>query len=128
MLSKNLTRDVWNILKKKQDEHGFDFKASIFSGCKNTDSGIGVYAGSHDSYYSFGELFNKIISDYHGHKESDKHTSNMDYSKLQTPPLPEADAKMIKSTRIRVGRNLAHYPLGPGVTKAQRKEVEQKVV
>jgi protein-arginine kinase len=31
------------------------------------------------------------------------------------------------STRIRVGRNLADYPLGPGITKAQRDEVEAKV-
>ena len=35
---------------------------------------------------------------------------------------------MIKSTRIRVARNLAEYPLGPGLSKTQRKEVEEKVV
>jgi protein-arginine kinase len=35
---------------------------------------------------------------------------------------------MIKSTRIRVGRNLANYPLGPGLNKEQRVEIEQKVV
>ena len=52
----------------------------------------------------------------------------MDYKKLNTPPLPEEDAELIKSTRIRVGRNLADYPLGPGLTKDQRKEVESKVV
>lgn len=34
---------------------------------------------------------------------------------------------MILSTRIRVGRNLADYPLGPGITKQQRDEVESKV-
>ena len=34
---------------------------------------------------------------------------------------------MILSTRIRVGRNLADYPLGPGVTKQQRDEIESKV-
>jgi len=34
---------------------------------------------------------------------------------------------MIVSTRIRVGRNLAEYPLGPGITKEQRVEVEKKV-
>jgi len=35
---------------------------------------------------------------------------------------------MILSTRIRVGRNLAGYPLGPGISKAQRDEVMAKVV
>lgn len=41
----------------------------------------------------------------------------MDYTKLQCPPFSEKEAKHIRSTRIRVGRNLADYPLGPGVSK-----------
>jgi hypothetical protein len=40
----------------------------------------------------------------------------MESSKLNAPPLPEDEAKLIISTRIRVGRNLADYPLGPGIT------------
>jgi len=34
---------------------------------------------------------------------------------------------MINSTRIRVGRNLADFPLGPGITKEQRDNVEKIV-
>ena len=34
---------------------------------------------------------------------------------------------MIKSTRIRVGRNLADVPLGPGISKEQRDYVEKTV-
>ena len=52
----------------------------------------------------------------------------MDYKKLNTPPFPKSHSKFIKSTRIRVGRNLAEYPLGSCVTREQRKEVETKVV
>jgi arginine kinase len=52
----------------------------------------------------------------------------MDHSKLNAPPFPEEEAKLIKSTRIRVGRNLADFPLGPALTKEQRKEIETKVV
>jgi len=40
----------------------------------------------------------------------------MDSSKLNAPPFPAEEAAMIVSTRIRVGRNLADYPLGPGIT------------
>jgi len=40
----------------------------------------------------------------------------MESSKLNAPPFPEEDGKFIISTRIRVGRNLADYPLGPGIT------------
>ena len=52
----------------------------------------------------------------------------MDHTKLQCPPFAPEDAAMINSTRIRVGRNLADFPLGPGITKEQRNTIEQKVV
>lgn len=43
----------------------------------------------------------------------------MDSTKLNCPPLFADDDpnNLIVSTRIRVGRNLADYPLGPGLTK-----------
>jgi hypothetical protein len=116
-LKKNLTPAIWNELKDKKDKHGFSFRQAIFSGCKNTDSGIGVYAGSHDSYTAFAPLMDRIILDYHKHGKSAKHVSDMDASKLNAPPFAPEDAAMIVSTRIRVGRNLENYPLGPGLTK-----------
>jgi len=128
LLMKNLTPAVWNALKDKSDKYGFTFRQAIFSGCKNTDSGIGVYAGSHDSYTVFAPLMDKIILDYHKHGKSAKHVSDMDASKLKAPPFAAEDAAMIISTRIRVGRNLADYPLGPGLTKEQRLDVMNKVV
>ena len=122
------TREVWEELKDKKDAYNVPYKLCIFSGCKNVDSGIGVYAGSHDSYKTFAPLMDKVIEDYHGHKPEDTHVSDMDASKLQCPPLPQDEAAMIVSTRIRVGRNLDGYPLGPGVSKEQRDEIMQKVV
>jgi len=41
----------------------------------------------------------------------------MDHTQLKCPPFTADEAEMILSTRIRVGRNLAAYPLGPGITK-----------
>lgn len=128
LLAKCLTRQVWDQLKDKKDKHGFTLQQAIFSGSKWTESGVGVYAGSHDSYYAFAPLFDKIIFDYHGHKKEDKHISDMDYKKLNCPKFPADEDAMINSTRIRVGRNLAEYPLGSCVTREQRKEVETKVV
>ena len=51
----------------------------------------------------------------------------MDASKLKCPAFPPDEAAMIVSTRIRVGRNLAEFPLGPGVTKEQRDKIETTV-
>ena len=128
LLSKNLTKEIWDQLKDKKDAHNFDFRSAILSGCQNVDSGIGVYAGSHDSYTAFAPLMDKIIEQYHGHAKTAKHVSDMDFAKLQCPPFSAEDAAMIKSTRIRVGRNLKDLPLGPGITKEQRNSIEQKVV
>jgi protein-arginine kinase len=47
---------------------------------------------------------------------------------LTNHELSEEDAAMVVSTRIRVGRNLANFPLGPGVTKEQRLEIMNTVV
>ena len=117
LLSKCMTRDIWQQLEDKSDACGVSFRQAILSGCQNTDSGIGVYAGSHDSYTTFAPLMDKIIEQYHGHAKGARHISDMDHTKLQCPPFPPEDAAMIKSTRIRVGRNLADYPLGPGITR-----------
>ena len=84
------------------------------------DSGIGVYAGSHHSYTAFAPLMDKIIEDYHGHKKTDKHYSDMDYKKLDCPKFPADEDKMINSTRVRIARNMADVPLGPGISKEQR--------
>jgi len=119
-LSRHLSRDIWNKYKNEKDAYGFSFKQAIFSGCQNVDSGIGVYAGSEDSYVKFADFFDLIVEDYHKHKKTDKHVSDMTTSKLNAPPFPKADAKMIRSTRIRVGRNLHGFPLGPGITNEQR--------
>jgi creatine kinase/arginine kinase len=128
LLKAALTEKVWNEYKDKTDAYGVSFKTCIFSGCKNTDSHIGAYAGSEDSYKCFNKLFDKIIEDYHGHKPSDKHVSDMNAAGLNCPAFPEDEAGMILSTRIRVGRNLKEFPLGPGVTKDQRDEIMNKVV
>ncbi len=128
LLMKHLSKQIWHQLKDKKDKFGFNFRQAIFSGCKNTDSGIGCYAGSHDSYKVFAPFFDKIVEDYHKHGPKAKHVSNMKASELKCPPFAPEDAAMIVSTRIRVGRNLADYPLGPALTKEQRLEVMNKVV
>ena len=104
------------------------FRTTIFSGIFNLDSGIGVYSGSHAGYTTFNKLFDKVIEEYHGHKVDDKHVSDMGFEGLQNADFSEEDAAMVVSTRIRVGRNLDGYPLGPGVTKEQRLEIMGKVV
>lgn len=127
LLCKCMTPKIWEQCKDRRDKYGFTFKQAIFSGCKWTNSGIGVYAGSHDSYYAFAPLFDQIIQTYHGHGPNDKHIVSMDYTQLKCPPFPPDEDKMINSTRIRVARNLANYPLGTGVTREERLQIEKLI-
>ena len=87
-----------------------------------------VYAGSHDAYYKFNKLFDKVVQDYHNHAPDAMHQSNMSADGLERTDFTEEQSAMVNSTRIRVGRNLDGYPLGPGVSYAQRMEIMEKVV
>ena len=82
-LSRNLNQEIWDEYKDKSCKEGVTFKTCCFSGVANQDSGIGLYAGSHDSYTTFNKLFDKVIKEYHGHDVNDKHISDMDAEDLE---------------------------------------------
>ncbi len=126
LLCKYLTRDIYDDLKDLTTANGYSFQQLINSGVVNPDSSVGVYAGDEESYSTFANLFDPVIREYHGFSKADNHISNFNTDDLNAPnPDPAGD--YIISTRIRVGRNLAEFPLGPMISKSQRNEVEQKV-
>ncbi len=126
LMSKYLTKELFEKLKDKKTKNGFTLSELINSGVENPDSGIGAYAGDEESYSIFAPLFDKIIQEYHGFSKEDKHQSNLNINDLNISN-PDIDGKYIISTRIRVGRNLANMPLGTCISKEQRLEVEKLV-
>ena len=126
-LSRNMTKEIWEEYKDQSCDAGVTFKTCIFSGVKNQDSGIGLYAGSHQAYTKFEKLFDKVVLEYHGHGKDAKHVSDMSSEGLTNAEFTEEDAAMVNSTRIRVGRNLAEFLLGPGISKEQRLKVQEYV-
>ena len=72
----------------------------------------------------FADVFDPIITEYHGLPEGFSHTSDMDVSKIQGNIDPKAP---VHSTRIRVGRSIDGFGLSPGITKEQRLGVETLV-
>lgn len=56
-----MTKEIWEEYKDQKDGAGVSFKTCVFSGIKNLDSGIGVYAGSEDSYTKWNKLFDPVI-------------------------------------------------------------------
>jgi hypothetical protein len=72
-----MNEKIWSKYQDASDKSGFTFKRAIYAGCKNVKSDVGVFAGSHDSYKTFADLFDPIIYNLHGHGRRGKHVSNM---------------------------------------------------
>merc|ERR1712168_180987 len=70
----------------------------------------------------FAPVFEPLICEYHGISPSDRHTSDMDFTKIQGNIVAGAP---VHSTRIRVGRSIDGFGLSPGITKEQRIAVEK---
>ncbi|PLY06971.1 MAG: arginine kinase [Arcobacter sp.] len=125
LLSKYLTKEIFEHLKDLKTTNNFTLNMAIASGVDNLDSGIGVYAGDVESYSIFGKLFDPIIQEYHSFSKNDKHKTNLNSDDLKAAN-PDPLGKYILSTRIRVGRNFANMPLGPAISKEQRDGVEKR--
>ena len=126
LMCKYFTKDIFEELKDKKTKNGFTLLQAINSGLKNPDSSIGVYAGDEESYSLFDKLFDPVIEEYHGFKKEDTHKSDFELEKFNGKN-PDKNGDFILSTRVRVGRNLADFPLGPAIGKEQRDEVEKIV-
>lgn len=124
LLKKYLTREIWETLSGLQTSSGYTFAQLIRSGIEQADSSVGVYAGDAESYELFAPLLTPIIQDYHG--SADKHPAP-DFSFDNLPEVSVAAQNRIISTRVRVGRNLAGFPLGPGISSSERLAVESLI-
>ncbi len=121
LLCKHLTKEIFEELKDKKSRYGYTLNRLIKSGLENPDSSIGVYVGDEESYEIFAPLLNPIIKEYHNF--TDRHKSDMDPNHLNITN-PDPDGEFILSTRIRVGRNLHCFPLGPNIAQRERLIVE----
>lgn len=126
LLSKHLNDKVVADLKGKKSKFDGGLADCIRSGCENTDSGVGVYASDPDAYNTFAPLLDPVIKDYH--KISELKHPNCDFGDIDNLNLPNLDpeGKMIKSTRVRVGRSHDSYGFPPVLTCEQRVEMEKK--
>lgn len=127
LLARFLTEDLRAQLAPRVTTGGFTLDHVIRSGIENPDSSVGMYAPDPDAYAVFAPLFDSVIKAYHGHGPTDTHERDWDMSKLPPEPI-DPTGQYVLSTRVRVGRNLAHYPFAPGISRSQRLEVAAKVI
>lgn len=117
-----MTEELWNKYKdtKSSGNAKWTIARAINTAMINPTSFVGLHAGDVESYDDFKDLFYPVIERYHNMKVSDmKNFSDMDPLKIKVDLSHSAKSKVI-STRIRVGRNLAMFPLNPGGTKESR--------
>ncbi len=123
-LCRHLTPKIYDALKDKKTRYGYTLDQLIRSGVENPDSSIGVYAGDEESYTLFAPLLYPIIREYHHYDpKRQTHRSDMDPDHLNIEN-PDPENRFILSTRIRVGRNLHCFPLGPNLASRERLIVE----
>lgn len=106
------------------------------SGVENPDSGMGAYAMRPDDYDTFQPYLDTVIRDYHKIKGAVHHITNWDLSsphiKDKLPEGGKLDLTKLglgtTSMRVRVGRNLASYPLPGAMTLEDRLNFEKDMV
>merc|ERR1711881_96734 len=126
LVAKHVTKDKWEQLKNvKTKTSGFTLIQAIACAVEFDNQHCGIYAGDWDSYKDFAPVFDPLICEYHGISPTDKHTSDMDCSKIQGNVVEDAP---VHSCRIRVGRSIYGFGLSPGITKEQRKGVEKLMI
>lgn len=59
-----------------------------------------------------------LIEEFHKHKISEGHTTDMESGNLRIAPFNEFEQESIKNIKIGVSRNLADFPLGPLISKS----------
>jgi len=102
------------------------------SGLNNPDSAMGCYAMQPSDYDKYKPFFSKVLAGYHGVPEDAKHVNNWDLNSLEEQPEDGKFSFMTLglpplSMRVRVGRNLADFPLPGAMFLEQRVEMEEKL-
>lgn len=98
----------------------------IKTGIENPDSQMGAYAQSSGDYEDFEPLLEPMIRDYHNIPREQEIEQKHDWSATTSNcNLEDIDPVLNGvSMRVRVGRNLAAFPLPGAMTKAHRLEFE----
>ena len=129
-MAKCLTQDIYIKLAPLKTPNGFTLDRAIQTGVDNPGHPfimtVGMVAGDEESYEVFADLFDPVIESRHnGYKKTDKHTTDLDASKIRGGD--NLDPNYVLSSRVRTGRSIKGLCLPPFCSRAERREVEKIV-
>merc|ERR1711937_380119 len=85
---------------------------------------VGLVACDEESYDTFKELFDPVISARHnGYGADAKQPTNMDMAKLSDTDI-DPEGKYVLTTRVRTGRSVKGFKLPPTISFEKRRELE----
>lgn len=129
LLKKYLTNEVLQLLKGVITKNDVNLWDCTQSGLTHCDSSVGVYAGDLESYDDFKPLFDPIIMDYHGQLENQDEVLHKpsDWGNVEEILNIDPEKKYIKSTRIRIARNIEGFAFFQKLSEQQFVEIETKI-
>lgn len=131
LMAKHFDFDYYNSLPKDLQKR---LLICCASGAENHDSGMGMYAMNPEDYDLFKPYMDVVIRAYHKIPGEVHHKTNWDLS-TKASKLPSGGKLDLTklglgktSMRVRVGRNLADFPLPGAMTKEDRLKMEQEML
>jgi len=123
---------LYDTLKDKKTSLGISLAKCIKTGVDNPGhphiKTVGMVAGDEESFVTFKELFDPVISARHGGYAPDAiHPTNLNIGDLDSVKL-DPDGRFVKTVRIRTGRSIKGMRLPPANIFEERRKVEQLIV
>ncbi|XP_078594594.1 creatine kinase, flagellar-like isoform X2 [Branchiostoma floridae x Branchiostoma japonicum] len=127
-MSRCLTGDIYKKLKDKKTQSGYTLDGCIQTGVDNPGHPfimtVGAVAGDEESYKTFADMFDPIISGRHGGYGKDaKHKTDLTFENLRGGD--NLDPNYVLSSRVRTGRSIRGLALPPWCNRAERRDVEK---
>jgi creatine kinase len=127
LMARYFSEDYFNSLDESKHDRLWRI---VRTGIENPDSQMGAYAQNSSDYEDFEPLFEPMIRDYHNIPREQEIGQKHDWSATASRcNLEDIDPALNGvSMRVRVGRNLAAFPLPGAMTKAHRLEFEALMI
>jgi len=124
--------DLYKNLKDKKTSMGVGLAKCIKTGIDNKGHPFiktcGLVGGDEESFVTFKELFDPVISDRHnGYKPDAIHPTDLDLSKVRKTKL-DPDGKYVLTSRVRTGRSVRGFRLPPACQFEERRKLEAIIV
>jgi len=123
---------IYDDLKDKKTSLGVTLAKCIKTGVDNPGhphiKTVGLVAGDEESFTTFKELFDPVISRRHGGYAPDAiHPTNLNLNDVDSGKL-DPDGRFVQTVRVRTGRSIKGMRLPPATSFEERRKVEELVV